>query len=90
VVTRIKELGAELSRRRKSEGHPPPEAHTDTPKETLKARLDDRERLLHMAERGEIRLGSGKIPDSFWDMPQPEDPEGEVMQALLDERESAR
>jgi hypothetical protein len=43
-----------------------------------------------MEERGEIKLGSGKIPDDFWGMPRPEDPEGEVMQALLDERESAR
>lgn len=43
-----------------------------------------------MEERGEIKLGSGTIPDSFWDLPTPEDPEGEVMQALLDERESSR
>ena len=43
-----------------------------------------------MQERGLIKLGSGKIPDAFWDMPRPEDPEGEVMRALLDERESSR
>lgn len=90
MVTRIMELGAELSRSKKSEDRPSQKARTDTPKETLKARLDDHERLLHMAERGEIRLGTGTIPDSFWDMPRPEDPDGEVMQALLDERESAR
>lgn len=60
------------------------------PREGIKERLDDHERLRQMEERGEIKLGSGKIPDDFWEMPRPEDPEGEVMQALLDERESAR
>lgn len=62
----------------------------DTPRETVRQRLDDRERLQRMAERGEIKLGSGKIPAMFWEMPRPDDPNGEVMQALLDERESSR
>ena len=62
----------------------------DTPREAVRQRLDDRERLQEMAERGEIKLGSGKVPDAFWDMPRPDDPGGEVMQALLDERESSR
>jgi len=52
--------------------------------------LDDRERLQRMANRGEIKLGSGKIPATFWEMPRPDDPNGEVMRALLDERESSR
>jgi len=43
-----------------------------------------------MADRGEIKLGSGKIPNTFWSMPRPDDPDGEVMRALLDERESSR
>ncbi len=62
----------------------------DTPREAVRQRLEDRERLIRMHERGEIKLGSGTVPDAFWDMPRPEDPEGEVMQALLDERESSR
>jgi hypothetical protein len=62
----------------------------DTPRETVRQRLDDRERLQRMAERGEIKLGSGKIPVTFWAMPRPDDPNGEVMRALLDERESSR
>ena len=62
----------------------------DTPRETLRQRLDDRERLQRMANRGEIKLGSGKIPATFWEMPRPDDPNGEVMRALLDERESSR
>lgn len=87
---RIAELQAELSsansegwvRRAREVG--------DTPPEGIKQRLNDQERLKQMEARGEIKLGSGKIPDAFWEMPRPEDPEGEVMQALLDERESAR
>ena len=43
-----------------------------------------------MAKRGEIKLCSGEIPATFWEMPRPDDPDGEVMQALLDERESSR
>ena len=62
----------------------------DTPPETVRQRLDDRERLQLMAKRGEIKLGSGEIPATFWEMPRPDDPDGEVMQALLDERESSR
>ncbi len=62
----------------------------DTPRETVRQRLDDRERLQRMAKQGEIKLGSGEIPATFWEMPRPDDPNGEVMQALLDERESSR
>ena len=62
----------------------------DTPRETGRQSLDDHERLQRMAKRGEIKLGSGKIPATFWEMPRPDDPNGEVMQALLDERESSR
>ena len=62
----------------------------DTPRESVRQRLDDRERLQRMAKRGEVKLGSGEIPATFWEMPRPDDPNGEVMQALLDERESSR
>lgn len=88
----MKELRAELTAR--SDG---PERGRlglrkagDTPKEAIRQRLDDRDRLQRMQERGEIKLGTGTIPDDFWGMPRPEDPEGEVMQALLDERDSSR
>lgn len=90
MITRIKDLGAELTRHKGGGDPSVPRERGDTPKETLKAHLGNRERLLRMEERGEVKLGSGSIPEAFWTMPRPEDPEGEVMQALLDERESSR
>lgn len=61
----------------------------NTPRATLKQHLSDHERLARMEERGEIKLGSGKIPAGFWTKPRPADPEGEIRAALLDERESS-
>ncbi len=46
------------------------------------------ERLRDMERRGLITLGTGRIPDDFWDMPRPDDPKGQVLKALLEERES--
>src|SRR5215208_2480381 len=35
------------------------------------------EDYLRLLERtGELRRGSGRLPDDFWDLPRPEDPEG--------------
>lgn len=36
------------------------------------------ERLRMLERAGEIRLGSGRIPESFWALPRVEDPKGEV------------
>jgi hypothetical protein len=47
----------------------------------------ERERLLDMARRGEIVLGSGTMPDGFWEMPAPKDPEDSMRQALIEGRE---
>lgn len=54
-----------------------------------KAALDIREeaRLMRLERKGEIILSSGVLEDDFWDLPMPEDPEGEVMKALLEDRE---
>lgn len=60
----------------------------DTPRESVRQRLNDRERLERMEERGLVKLGSGKIPDAFWTRPRPADPERDVMNALLDQRGS--
>ena len=97
TASRMEELKAELSSARRkvsrtSEGKlgPQPRRTGDTPREIVRERLDDHDRLARMAERGEIKLGSGRIPADFWTMARPEDPSGEVMQALLDERESSR
>lgn len=46
--------------------------------------------LGQMEKQGLIRLGSGKLPDSFWKMQRPQDPEGLVLNALLEERETGR
>lgn len=45
-----------------------------------------RQRLKELEHKGEIRLGSGKLPDGFWAMPLPRDPEGSVRQALIEDR----
>lgn len=45
------------------------------------------ERLREMERRGEARLGSGKIPDEFWEIRRARDPEGKVRKALIEERE---
>lgn len=44
-------------------------------------------RLRMLEQAGEIRLGSGRIPESFWTLPRVEDPKGEVRSALMEERE---
>ncbi len=48
------------------------------------------ERLREMERRGVLTIGTGKLPDDFWDRPMPEDPDGLVLKALLEERESGR
>jgi prevent-host-death family protein len=46
------------------------------------------ERLRVLERAGEIRLGSGRIPESFWTLPRIKDPKGEVRSALMEEREA--
>ena len=46
--------------------------------------------LARMEKQGLIRLGSGKLPKGFWEMPRAEDPKGLVLKALLEEREEGR
>ena len=43
-----------------------------------------------MEKEGLIKLGSGKLPNDFWNMPRAEDPQGLVLKALLEERENGR
>ena len=92
MVSRMEELRAELTSARHGEAEesrPIARARRvgDTPREVVRERLDDRERLAQMEERGEIKLGSGRVPASFWTRPRPADPDGEVLSALLDQRE---
>jgi prevent-host-death family protein len=51
---------------------------------------DFEESLTRMEKQGLIRLGSGKLPKDFWRMHRPDDPEGLVLKALLEEREAGR
>lgn len=49
-----------------------------------------RESLRRMEKQGLIRLGSGRLPKGFWALKRPKDPQGQVLQALLDERKRGR
>jgi len=46
--------------------------------------------LSRLQKEGLIKLGSGKLPKDFWTLPRAEDPQGLVLKALLEERESGR
>ncbi|MFQ6046720.1 MAG: type II toxin-antitoxin system Phd/YefM family antitoxin [Gemmatimonadales bacterium] len=48
------------------------------------------ERMRRLARKGLVTLGSGRIPRDFWDMPMPEDPDGLMLEALLEERDTGR
>ena len=48
------------------------------------------ERMRELERKGLVTLGTGKIPDDFWELPRAEDPEGLVLKALLEEREEGR
>jgi prevent-host-death family protein len=43
--------------------------------------------LVEMEKQGLIKIGSGKLPKGFWDLPRPKDPKGLVVKAVLRERE---
>jgi hypothetical protein len=43
-----------------------------------------------MEKQGLIKLGSGKLPKDFWNMPRAKDPQRHVLKALLKERENGR
>jgi prevent-host-death family protein len=47
-----------------------------------------KESLTRMEKQGLIKLGSGRLPKDFWSMPRAEDPQGLVLRALLEERNS--
>ena len=51
---------------------------------------DDAEgqRLMRLVAEGVVIPGSGKLPEGFWELERPADPDGGVLKALLEERES--
>lgn len=48
------------------------------------------EHLLDLERAGLIRLGTGRLPKGFWQLPRPKDPHGRTLKALLEEREEGR
>ena len=46
------------------------------------------QRLRRLEAQGLITFPTGKLPADFWDLPRPKDPDGLVLKALLEERES--
>jgi hypothetical protein len=55
--------------------------------ETEAAReIREQDRLMRLERAGEIKLGSGELGDDFWELPMPDDPEGAVLKALLEDR----
>jgi len=55
-------------------------------------RADDAEthRLRELERQGILRIGTGRLPEDFWDLPRGEDPDGLVLKALLEDREMGR
>jgi prevent-host-death family protein len=49
-----------------------------------------KESMVRMEKQGLIRVGSGKLPKNFWRIHRPDDPNGMVLKALLEEREVGR
>jgi prevent-host-death family protein len=46
--------------------------------------------LVEMEKQGLVKIGQGKLPKDFWDLPHPTDPKGRVSQSLIQEREQGR
>ena len=51
---------------------------------------DFKDSLVRMEKQGLVRIGSGKLPKGFWRMYRPDDPDGMVLKALIEEREAGR
>ena len=47
----------------------------------------DDQRLQRLAAEGVIVPGTGSLPDGFWELERPADPEGAVLKGLLEERQ---
>lgn len=50
-----------------------------------------KERLMRKNSVSEgIQRGSGRVPEDFWDLPWPEDSDGLLLKALLEDRREGR
>jgi prevent-host-death family protein len=48
------------------------------------------ERMRELERRGIVTIGTGGIPDDFWNLPRTQDPGGLVLEGLLEQREQGR
>jgi prevent-host-death family protein len=55
-----------------------------------KGRKEITAHLLVLERAGLARIGRGKLPEGFWDIPRPKDPKNRALKALLAEREDSR
>jgi prevent-host-death family protein len=46
--------------------------------------------LQDLVDKGVVHRGRGSVSPEFWDLPVPEDPEGKVLESLLEERREGR
>ena len=46
--------------------------------------------IMELERVGLIKMGTGKLPKGFWDMPHPKDKKGLALKILLQEREEGR
>ncbi len=51
--------------------------------------LKEKERLMRSGELI-LKRGTGKIPEKFWTMPRPKDPEGLARRYLIEDRREGR
>lgn len=54
------------------------------PYESGGAELDD------LVRTGQVRRSRGALPPGYWEQRRPDDPDGRLLRALLDEREAGR
>lgn len=47
-------------------------------------------RLLELERKGLAKIGTGRLPDDFWDRPRAKDPEGLALKYLIEERREGR
>ncbi len=45
--------------------------------------------LREMIARGEARMGTGKLPAAFWDLPKPKVPLADILRVMEEEREES-
>lgn len=59
----------------------------ELPPETAAARqIREEEHLISLERAGRARVGSGRLPEGFWELARPDDPEDSVRRALDEDR----